>query len=55
MTDNVAIELLAEEQAAVSERAVNWRDRCGEGKFLCFIPKRVCLREKEQGKKGDAS
>jgi hypothetical protein len=56
VTDKVAIELREEEQAAVSERAMNWRDRCGGGMYLCFIPRQVCLRKKEQGSgKGDAS
>jgi hypothetical protein len=52
--DKAAIELLAEEQAAVKKRAANWRDRCGGGKFPCFVPRQVCLQEKERGSKGDA-
>jgi hypothetical protein len=52
--DKVVIGLQEEEQAAVSERAMNWSDRRNSGMFPCLIHKRVCLQKKENCEKGDA-
>jgi hypothetical protein len=52
--DKVAIGMQEEERSAVSERAANQSDRRNSGMFPCLIPRQVCLRKKENCKKGDA-
>lgn len=53
-SSNVVTGLEDAEQSAASERAMYQGDRRNSGMFPCLIPKHVCLRKKENCKKGDA-
>jgi hypothetical protein len=52
--EKVAIGPEEKGQPAASERARHRNDRCSGGAHSCLVPQRVCLREKESCKKGDA-
>lgn len=54
MSENVTIGLEEEEPPAVRERAMHWSDRRHGGVHQCFVPKRVCLQNKENCGKGEA-
>ncbi len=53
VTEKAAIGLKDERRAAVGACGTNRPGRGDAGRFLCLIPKRMCLRKQEHCEKGD--